>query len=147
VFGGEPIKGSDETMCYIDPKKQWDCYSSSKTIAEITVLRANGTPLAVANVAAGDKQVPQHHQQQPKLLHTCALRPNGIWGAGEIHHSMRLLSMAEKNRLVATFGRADAVQDWTHIDNLVQAQVCYICVTNCVTPQFELTAGRTGRYS
>jgi hypothetical protein len=33
------------------------------------------------------------------------------------------VNLAEKHMLVATFGRADAVQDWTHIDNLVQAQV------------------------
>jgi hypothetical protein len=90
VFGGEPIKGGDESLPYIDPKKQVDCYSSSKTIAEITVLRANGTPLAVAKDAADDSSnnqiTRQQQQQQPKLLHTCALRPNGIWGAGEQHH-------------------------------------------------------------
>ncbi|WIA21003.1 hypothetical protein OEZ85_005339 [Tetradesmus obliquus] len=128
VFGGEPIKGGDESLHYIDPKKQLDYYSSSKTHAEIIVLRANGTPLAAAPAAEGAKAKNTQQQQQqqptyPRLLHTCALRPNGIWGAGEIHHSVRLLRMAERHVLVATFGRADAVQDWTHIDNLVQAQV------------------------
>ncbi|KAF6255813.1 NAD(P) dependent steroid dehydrogenase-like protein [Scenedesmus sp. NREL 46B-D3] len=122
VFGGEAIKGGDETMHYIDPKKQVDCYSSSKTIAEITVLRANGTPLAGGAAKDRESAQPPPQQQQLKLLHTCALRPNDVWGAGETHLATRLLSMADKNWQVAAAGLGEAVQDWTHIDNLVQAQ-------------------------
>lgn len=144
VFGGQPIHGADESMPYYPPHKQLDYYSSSKTIAEMTVLAANGTLLAatspsasssnsafVAEAAAATQSstaataaCQQQQQLQPRLLRTCALRPNGIYGAGEQQHSMRLLKLAEQGLLVASFGSPDAVQDWTHIDNLVQAQVC-----------------------
>ncbi|KAF8056830.1 sdr42e1 [Scenedesmus sp. PABB004] len=107
VFGGQRIEGSTEaSLPYFPPQRQVDAYSSTKTLAEMAVLSANGTPLPAGGA-----------------LRTCALRPNGIYGAGETQHSMRLVRLAQAGGLVARFGDPAAVQDWTHIGNLVDAQV------------------------
>jgi hypothetical protein len=77
------------------------------------------------------------------VLHTCALRPSGIWGAGELRHQLRMVQMLQAGMLLMTIGEPTSLQDWCHVDNLVQAQVrgrragrlcgrCVWCVCVCV---------------
>ncbi len=95
VFAGRPISGGDETLPI--PEKHNDHYSWSKSRAERIVLEANSD-----------------------ALRTLAIRPNGIWGPGERHHIPKVLATARLRLNRVNFG-ADALTDWTHRENLVQA--------------------------
>lgn len=69
VFVGRPIVGGDESLPYPPPANYTDVYSRTKTEAEQFVLGSNMKPLPGLD---GDR-----------CLHTCAVRPAGIWGPGE----------------------------------------------------------------
>ncbi|NXQ40158.1 D42E1 reductase, partial [Catharus fuscescens] len=74
VFGGVPIEdGDEESLPYFPINKLVDHYSRTKSIAEQMVRAANGSSLAGGG-----------------LLHTCVLRPPGIYGPEEQRHLPRL---------------------------------------------------------
>eukprot|EP00075_Anas_platyrhynchos_P035993 XP_027325246.1 putative short-chain dehydrogenase/reductase family 42E member 2 [Anas platyrhynchos] len=74
VFGGNTIEeGDEETVPYFPLEKHFNHYSRTKAIADQMVLAANGTLLK-----GGDK------------LHTCVLRPPGIYGPEEQRHLPRV---------------------------------------------------------
>lgn len=97
VFSGAPVVAGDETMPY--PEVSNDQYSHTKKLAEQAVLAANSD-----------------------ALRTCALRPNGIWGAGESHHFPKALLMAQFGMAGMMFG-LEARTDWTHRKNLAHASI------------------------
>ncbi|XP_015752927.1 PREDICTED: short-chain dehydrogenase/reductase family 42E member 1-like [Acropora digitifera] len=74
VFGGQIIRNGDETLPYLPLDKHPDHYSRTKSIAEQEVLRATGLSL-----------------QNGRTLKTCALRPAGIYGEGELRHLPRIV--------------------------------------------------------
>ena len=96
VFAGADIAGGDEALPYPDSHgAPFNCaYSESKALAERLVLAAN---------AAG----------VPGGMATIALRPNGIWGVGEAHHTPKVLAMAQLGLEGLTFG-THALTDWVH---------------------------------
>ncbi|NWR63467.1 D42E1 reductase, partial [Bucorvus abyssinicus] len=107
VFGGLPIEdGDEETLPYFPIEKHVDHYSRTKSIAEQMVLAANGTPLAGGGT-----------------LHTCVLRPPGIYGPEEQRHLPRLAKNIERGLLSFRFGDPSAKMNWVHAANLVQAQI------------------------
>ncbi|XP_053133139.1 putative short-chain dehydrogenase/reductase family 42E member 2 isoform X2 [Hemicordylus capensis] len=107
VFGGNPIEGGDEeTVPYFPLDKHADHYSRTKAIADQMVLAANGTPLK-----EGDK------------LHTCVLRPPGIYGPEEGRHLPRLARNIQRRILSFKFGSPDMQMNWVHIRNLVQGHI------------------------
>ncbi|KAK2571853.1 Short-chain dehydrogenase/reductase family 42E member 1, partial [Acropora cervicornis] len=106
VFGGQIIRNGDETLPYLPLDKHPDHYSRTKSIAEQEVLRANGLSL-----------------QDGRTLKTCALRPAGIYGEGELRHLPRIVSYIEKGLFLFTYGQGDSVVDFVHVNNLVQAHM------------------------
>ncbi|MGB1014359.1 MAG: NAD-dependent epimerase/dehydratase family protein [Nannocystaceae bacterium] len=97
VFSGKPVVAGDESLPY--PEVSNDPYSHTKKLAEQAVLAANGP-----------------------VLKTVALRPNGIWGAGETHHFPKVLAMAQMGMAGIMFG-LQARTDWTHRKNLAHASI------------------------
>ncbi|XP_071617295.1 putative short-chain dehydrogenase/reductase family 42E member 2 isoform X1 [Heliangelus exortis] len=107
VFGGNPIEdGDEETVPYFPLEKQVNHYSRTKAMADQMVLAANGTLLK-----GGDK------------LHTCVLRPPGIYGPEEPHHLPRVAVTIQQRLFNFKFGNQKVQMNWIHIGNLVQAHL------------------------
>nr|XP_028562555.1 putative short-chain dehydrogenase/reductase family 42E member 2 [Podarcis muralis] len=90
-------------------------YSRTKSIAEQMVLGADGVSLP-----GGGK------------LHTCALRPPGIYGPEEQRHFPRIALNIERGMFVFTFGGPETRMNWVHVKNLVQA---HILAMDALTPE------------
>lgn len=134
VYGGQEIINGDESIPYWPVQSHADEYSRSKALAEMAVLAANGTPLSDAVQQANSKtqgaqkasqqQVAANGKQpQPDVFRTCAVRPAAIYGPGEQRIVPRIVELTQQGKFKFVFGRADSLVDWTHVDNLVQAQV------------------------
>ncbi|NXG02217.1 D42E1 reductase, partial [Sakesphorus luctuosus] len=107
VFGGLPIEdGDEETVPYFPLDKHVDHYSRTKSIAEQMVLAADGTRLSGGGT-----------------LHTCVIRPPGIYGPDEQRHLPRLAKLIERGLLSFKFGDPTAKVNWVHVENLAQAQI------------------------
>ncbi|XP_029857802.1 putative short-chain dehydrogenase/reductase family 42E member 2 isoform X3 [Aquila chrysaetos chrysaetos] len=107
VFGGNPIEeGDEETVPYFPLEKQFNHYSRTKAIADQMVLAANGTLLK-----GGGK------------LHTCVLRPPGIYGPEEQRHMPRVAANIQRRLFNFKFGNHKVQMNWVHIGNLVQAHL------------------------
>ena len=94
-----PTDGGDETREYVH--RLADLYSTTKAEAERRVLAADG--------AYG--------------LHTCALRPGGIYGPGEEQHFPRLVRELKAGKLIMNLGSPDIRADNIYIDDLVAAHL------------------------
>uniref|UniRef100_A0A7M4EDL7 3-beta hydroxysteroid dehydrogenase/isomerase domain-containing protein n=1 Tax=Crocodylus porosus TaxID=8502 RepID=A0A7M4EDL7_CROPO len=115
VFGGSPIEeGDEETVPYFPLEKQVDHYSRTKAIADQMILAANETPLK-----GGDK------------LHTCVIRPPGIYGPEEERHLPRVANI-EWRLFNFKFGNPNAQMNWVHVGNLVQA---HLLAAEALTPE------------
>jgi sterol-4alpha-carboxylate 3-dehydrogenase (decarboxylating) len=99
VFAGEHIEHGDESLPPAATPN--DHYSRTKAMAERLVREAD----------------------RDGGLRTLAIRPNGIWGPGEKHHIPKVLKVARMGLDRVIFG-ADALTDFTHRENLVEAFVC-----------------------
>ncbi|NXX37833.1 D42E1 reductase, partial [Tricholaema leucomelas] len=107
VFGGNPIEeGDEETVPYFPLEKQFNHYSRTKAIADQMILAANGTLLK-----GGDK------------LHTCVLRPPGIYGPEEQRHLPRVAVNIQRRLFNFKVGNHKVQMNWVHIGNLVQAHL------------------------
>ncbi|NWV34764.1 D42E1 reductase, partial [Grantiella picta] len=107
VFGGLPIEdGDEESLPYFPLEKLVDHYSRTKSIAEQMVLAANGSPL-----------------QGGGILHTCVLRPPGIYGPEEQRHLPRLAKIIERRLFTFKFGDPSVKTNWIHVENFVQAHI------------------------
>ncbi|XP_051638759.1 putative short-chain dehydrogenase/reductase family 42E member 2 [Manacus candei] len=116
VFGGLPIEdGDEESVPYFPLDKHVDHYSRTKSIAEQMVLAANGTPLAGGGI-----------------LHTCVIRPPGIYGPEEQRHLPRLAKLIQRGLLSFKFGDPSAKVNWVHVENLAQA---HILAAEALTPE------------
>lgn len=98
VFGGQPILAGDESMPYFPLDRHCDAYSRSKAEAEQAVLRADGTRLPGGGT-----------------LRCTALRPAGIYGAGEERHLARAAAAAQMGWPWYAFGSADVRVDMVHV--------------------------------
>uniref|UniRef100_A0A9J8C9X9 Short chain dehydrogenase/reductase family 42E, member 2 n=1 Tax=Cyprinus carpio carpio TaxID=630221 RepID=A0A9J8C9X9_CYPCA len=105
AFAGRPIEDGDEDSVPCVPLDMHiDHYSRTKAIAERMVLAADGR-----STKGGG------------LLHTCVLRPSGIYGPGERRHLHRV--NVERRLFSFCFGDHNAKMNWVHVDNLVMAHV------------------------
>ncbi|KAL7870218.1 hypothetical protein SRHO_G00077150 [Serrasalmus rhombeus] len=107
VFGGQVIRNGDETLPYLPLHLHPDHYSRTKSLAEMRVLKANGSPLA----------------DGCRILRTCALRPAGIYGPGEERHLPRIVGYIENGLFKFVYGDPDSLVEFVHVDNLVSAHV------------------------
>uniref|UniRef100_A0A674GNR7 Putative short-chain dehydrogenase/reductase family 42E member 2 n=1 Tax=Taeniopygia guttata TaxID=59729 RepID=A0A674GNR7_TAEGU len=116
VFGGLPIEdGDEESLPYFPIDKLVDHYSRTKSIAEQMVLAANGSALEGGGI-----------------LHTCVLRPPGIYGPEEQRHLPRLAKIIERRLLSFKFGDPSVKMNWIHVENFVQA---HILAAEALTPE------------
>ncbi|XP_028258254.1 short-chain dehydrogenase/reductase family 42E member 1 isoform X2 [Parambassis ranga] len=105
VFGGQVIENGDESLPYLPLHLHPDHYSRTKSLAEMAVLKANGTVL----------------KDSHGVLRTCALRPAGIYGPGEQRHLPRIVGYIEKGIFRFVYGKASSLVEFVHVDNLVSA--------------------------
>ncbi|KAL4658760.1 short-chain dehydrogenase/reductase family 42E member 1-like isoform X1 [Arapaima gigas] len=105
VFGGQVIENGDESLPYLPLHLHPDHYSRTKSIAEMAVLKANGTAL----------------HNGSGILRTCALRPAGIYGPGEQRHLPRIVSYIERGIFRFVYGSSSSLVEFVHVDNLVLA--------------------------
>ncbi len=95
----DPVVNGDETLPYASQAP--DLYTRTKIEGERLVLEADGRD----------------------GLHTCALRPAGIYGPGERMMLRSLYQACERGIYLASFGDADALCDNVYIDNAVDAHI------------------------
>ncbi|XP_029986945.1 short-chain dehydrogenase/reductase family 42E member 1 isoform X1 [Sphaeramia orbicularis] len=105
VFGGQVIENGDESLPYLPLHLHPDHYSRTKSLAEMAVLKANGTALISSS----------------GVLRTCALRPAGIYGPGEQRHLPRIVSYIERGIFRFVYGKPSSLVEFVHVDNLVSA--------------------------
>lgn len=103
VFDGQDEAGIDESTPY--PKTYLTHYPKTKSIAEQSVLRANG----------------ERHANGGQLS-TTALRPHLIWGPGDNHLVPRLIERARSGKL-RRVGSGKNLVDTVFIDNAADAHL------------------------
>ncbi|GJD06314.1 Sterol-4-alpha-carboxylate 3-dehydrogenase, decarboxylating [Galdieria sulphuraria] len=96
VFRGQDLEGVDESIQI--PKRHVDFYTETKAIAERAVLDANSSQ-----------------------LHTCCLRPSGIFGEKDPLFVPTLISNARKGKMKYYIGDGTNRMDWTFVDNVAYA--------------------------
>ncbi|XP_066292539.1 short-chain dehydrogenase/reductase family 42E member 1-like [Branchiostoma lanceolatum] len=110
VFGGQKIEFGDESLPYLPLHKHPDYYSMTKSIAEMEILKANGTVVEGGGT-----------------LRSCALRPAGIYGPGEQRHLPRIVSYIEQGLFAVVYGEPESLVEFVHVDNLATAHVLAGC--------------------
>ncbi|TNN68375.1 Short-chain dehydrogenase/reductase family 42E member 1 [Liparis tanakae] len=105
VFGGQVIENGNESLPYLPLHLHPDHYSRTKSLAEMAVLKADGTALTDGS----------------GVLRCCALRPAGIYGPGELRHLPRVVSYIEKGIFRFVYGDPGSLVEFVHVDNLVMA--------------------------
>lgn len=106
VFNGSIILDGDETMSYLPEDQYIDHYSRTKSIAEQLIRAANCSETSDGGT-----------------LYTTVLRSVGIYGPGEQRHFPRIVRYMREGLLVFRCGCKNAISDFVHIENLVQAQI------------------------
>lgn len=105
VFVGQVIEDGDESLPYLPLHLYPDHYSRTKCLAEMAVLKANGTAL----------------KDGSGVFRSCALRPAGIYGPGEQRHLPRIVNYVEKGIFSFVYGEPSSLVEFVHVDNLVLA--------------------------
>lgn len=105
VFGGQVIENGDESLPYLPLHLHPDHYSRTKSLAEMAVLKANGTVL----------------KDGSGVFRSCALRSAGIYGPGEQRHLPRIVNYMEKGIFRFVYGEPSSLVEFVHVDNLVLA--------------------------
>ncbi|XP_071377241.1 short-chain dehydrogenase/reductase family 42E member 1 [Centroberyx affinis] len=105
VFGGQVIENGDESLPYLPLHLHPDHYSRTKSVAEMAVMKANGSAL----------------KDGSGVLRSCALRPAGIYGPGEQRHLPRIVGYIEKGIFRFVYGKPSSLVEFVHVDNLVSA--------------------------
>ncbi|XP_029904333.1 short-chain dehydrogenase/reductase family 42E member 1 [Myripristis murdjan] len=116
VFGGQVIENGDESLPYLPLHLHPDHYSRTKSMAEMAVMKANGSALMDGS----------------GVLRTCALRPAGIYGPGEQRHLPRIVGYIEKGIFRFVYGKPCSLVEFVHVDNLVSA---HELAAEALTPQ------------
>jgi 3beta-hydroxy-delta5-steroid dehydrogenase/steroid delta-isomerase len=98
-FEGDPLPNMNEAMPYARRFKS--VYAETKVAAEKLVLEADG--------ASG--------------LRTCAIRPDGIYGAEPNDMIDRFVEQLTAGKLVARIGSSSVLQDNSHVENLVHGEL------------------------
>ncbi len=102
VAMGDSVRGGDERTRLVRAGDLLDLYSETKTLAEQQVLAAD----------------------DPTGLRTVALRPGGVWGAGEGGMMIaRFVEQLAAGRFSVLVGNGRTVLDNTHVENAVDAHL------------------------
>ncbi|MAG30228.1 MAG: steroid delta-isomerase [Deltaproteobacteria bacterium] len=98
-FEGKPLPNMTESLPY--PQRFKSVYAETKAAAEKRVLEADGS----------------------SGLRTCAIRPGGIYGAEPNDMIDRFVEILNSGGLVARIGSSSALQDTSHVTNLVHGHL------------------------
>jgi sterol-4alpha-carboxylate 3-dehydrogenase (decarboxylating) len=98
VYEGRDIRFGDEQLPHA--RRFAAPYAETKSVAERSVLRANGPELA-----------------------TCALRPHSIFGPGDTRLVPAIIEKARKGKLRFAVGKEGKLTDFTYVSNVVDACV------------------------
>lgn len=104
VFGGVEIVAGDESLPLFPLDAHCDAYSRTKALAEQAVLAADGA-----------RHVGKDGDPGRGRLHTTALRPAAIYGAGERRHLPRTVENARRGWYKCTFGKPSSLTDMVHV--------------------------------
>ena len=99
IIEGQPIENGDETVPYTTRFN--DLYTETKVISEKWVLEQNGK----------------------NGVHTCSVRPSGIWGPGDQTMFKLFFEQAVKGLFLARVGDGSALLDNTYVHNLIHGQI------------------------
>uniref|UniRef100_A0A8C3M9V0 3-beta hydroxysteroid dehydrogenase/isomerase domain-containing protein n=1 Tax=Geospiza parvula TaxID=87175 RepID=A0A8C3M9V0_GEOPR len=107
VFGGLPIEdGDEESLPYFPIDQVFHWIDSTISLMILSHVLGGG------------------------ILHTCVLRPPGIYGPEEQRHLPRLI--IERRLLSFKFGDPTVQMNWIHVENFVQA---HILAAQALTPE------------
>lgn len=95
VMGGQVIAGGDETLPYTERFN--DLYTETKVVAEKFVLGQNGV----------------------QGMHTCSIRPSGIWGRGDQTMFRKVFESVLAGHLKVLVGSKDVKLDNSYVHNLI----------------------------
>jgi len=98
-FEGDPLPNMSESLPYA--KRFKSVYVETKVAAEQLVLAADGA----------------------RELQTCAIRPDGIYGAEPNDMIDRFVEQLVAGKLVARIGSSEVLQDNSHVENLVEGEL------------------------
>lgn len=99
VIGGEPLRGADESTPYTT--RFAELYTETKVAAEKLVLEGSGEGGVLC----------------------CAIRPSGIWGAGDKVMFYRMIERLIAGEVSAILGDGSARLDNSYIGNLVHGHI------------------------
>ena len=99
ILEGKPVQQATEAMPYTDRFN--DLYTETKVVAEKWILSQNG--------AGG--------------VHTCSIRPSGIWGSGDRTMFKIFFDQILDGMFIARVGDGSALIDNSYVDNLVHGQI------------------------
>lgn len=99
VIGGQPIRNGGEDMPYT--QRFNDLYTETKVVAERWVLAQNGE----------------------QGVHTCAIRPSGIWGPGDQTVFKKMFEQMVSGLFKARAGSSEVKLDNSYVHNLIHGQI------------------------
>ncbi|KAF1992147.1 sterol-4-alpha-carboxylate 3-dehydrogenase [Aulographum hederae CBS 113979] len=126
VMEGGDLKNVDERWPVITGKDQPEFYAHTKGIAEQTVLRANRS------------------KEHPQFL-TCAIRPAGIFGEGDVQVIPGILGALKRGQYKAQLGSNDNLFDFTYVGNIAYAHLLAagaLLSTHAILPSIPLDMER-----
>lgn len=125
VFYGQTIIAGDESMPYPPIERHSDEYSKSKCKGEELALSFNDKSLTT-----GDTMV------------VSVIRPAAIYGEDEQRHIPRIIEFIDAG-IFSMFRVGNALVDWVHVDNLVQAYLLLVDrQLSTVAAEVESVAGQ-----
>lgn len=112
VCGMEAVVDADETTPF--PEKFANAYAETKATAEATVLRFDGAPR--------NRRVDDVPDVRGKI-HTCAIRPCGMYGEEDPYHVANTLEVVRSGKLSARPGNGKAKFEHVYVGNVAHAHL------------------------
>jgi len=109
VFGDRPVRDADESHPY--PERYGNAYARTKALAEQRVLAADGAPRARR----------EGESAEAPALRTCAVRPCGMWGEADPHHTGHFVSALRSGSLAMRIGDGRARFQHCYVGNAAHA--------------------------
>lgn len=100
--GVTPLVNADESFPLVYGKSQPEYYTTTKALAEIAVLEAN---------------------REPETFLTCAIRPAGIFGEGDVQLLPKMVTAYHKGQTKFQIGDNTNLFDFTYVENVAHGHV------------------------
>ncbi|CAH2307158.1 short-chain dehydrogenase reductase family 42E member 2 [Pelobates cultripes] len=125
AFSGNCIvDGDEETVPYIPLDKIFhEAISAYGGVTGASNRLYNSAHRIMLSVESRDKKPGMLGACYGNKLHTCVLRPPGIYGPDERRHLPRLAVNIERRLLCFKFGSNSTKMNWIHLCNLIEAHI------------------------